>query len=212
MYKKVLLALASVIAITTMAVPANAATTPVIPSISAAAWWHWALETPAATNPVLDTTGARCGVNQAGPIFFLAGTFGGDAERTCTISSSKTLFFPIVNSSYGAFLNDPWNTRTVDYARTQAAAGLAGATFAVKLDGATVPTVHEKSIPTFIKLPEDNVFGATEADIPGLLLIPFVDEGDYATLSNLSKGAHTLVFSNATSNGAIHVTYHLNIV
>jgi len=33
-----------------------------------AAWWQWALEQPTPTNPLLDTTGANCGVAQSGPV------------------------------------------------------------------------------------------------------------------------------------------------
>ena len=32
----------------------------------AAAWWRWALETPASMNPLTDTTGEFAGVNQSG--------------------------------------------------------------------------------------------------------------------------------------------------
>src|SRR5947207_2608039 len=42
-----------------------------------ARWWQWVLAIPVATNPNLDTTGAHCGEGQAGPVWFLAGTFGG---------------------------------------------------------------------------------------------------------------------------------------
>ena len=61
-------------------------------------WWEWALSTPEANNPVLDLTGVDANVNQAGPVFFLAGTFGGDpVVRNVTIESGKALFIPILN-------------------------------------------------------------------------------------------------------------------
>jgi hypothetical protein len=81
--------------------------TPVIPPTSkkvrqtyqelAAARWNWALQFPAATNPVEDPTGESCHLGQQGPVWFLAGTFGGTVTRTCTIPEGKFLFFPIVN-------------------------------------------------------------------------------------------------------------------
>ena len=61
-----------------------------------AEWWQWVLGIPQATNPQLDTTGEFCDVNQpASPFWFLAGTFGGDAARSCTIPAGKLLFFPL---------------------------------------------------------------------------------------------------------------------
>jgi len=63
-----------------------------------AAWWQWALLPPASANPVTDPTGALAGVGQSGPVWFLAGTFGGTAERTCTIPAGKGLFFPIIDA------------------------------------------------------------------------------------------------------------------
>src|SRR4051812_33587526 len=42
-----------------------------------AAWWTWAYRIPAATNPVSDPTGEFCHEGQSGPVFFLAGNFGG---------------------------------------------------------------------------------------------------------------------------------------
>src|SRR5574341_1319356 len=44
-----------------------------------ARWWQWGLGQPAATNPIDDPTGAFCDVGQSGPVWFLAGTFGGAA-------------------------------------------------------------------------------------------------------------------------------------
>ena len=36
--------------------------------------------------------------SQSGPVWFLAGTFGGKAERTCTIPSGKAILFPPINT------------------------------------------------------------------------------------------------------------------
>src|SRR5262249_7983648 len=62
-----------------------------------AQWWQWVLSIPAATNPNLDTTGANCGMGQAGPVWFLAGAFGGTFTRFCTVPAGKALFFAILN-------------------------------------------------------------------------------------------------------------------
>src|SRR5262245_36308823 len=42
-----------------------------------ARWWQWLLAIPAPVNPNLDPTGANCGQGQSGPVWFVAGNFGG---------------------------------------------------------------------------------------------------------------------------------------
>jgi hypothetical protein len=53
---------------------------------------------PRRSNPLSDRTGKYCGRNQIDPdVWFLAGTFGGNVKRTCTIPKSRAILFPIVN-------------------------------------------------------------------------------------------------------------------
>src|SRR6516225_8932604 len=75
-----------------LAAPTFAPTLPTRPHLKAygdwaALWWQWAVGTPADVNPVLDTTGANCAVNQPVPgVFLLAGSFSsGTINRTCTV-------------------------------------------------------------------------------------------------------------------------------
>lgn len=64
-----------------------------------AQWWVWASTIlPLEQNPIVDPTGEFCTAGQSGPVFFLAGTFGDPATRTCTVPAGKALFFPIVNA------------------------------------------------------------------------------------------------------------------
>ena len=65
-----------------------------------AQWWQWAISIPPSHNPLLDTTGEKCMVGQRGPIWFLAGVFGGSAAvtRNCTVPDNVSLFFPVANS------------------------------------------------------------------------------------------------------------------
>jgi len=63
-----------------------------------AAWWQYVLAQPASSNPLLDPTGANCGVGQSGNVFFLVGTTSGTVTRNdCTLPAGKALFFPLVN-------------------------------------------------------------------------------------------------------------------
>src|SRR5579875_1558172 len=62
------------------------------------AWWSWILTLPVSTNPLADTTGAFAHVNNAGPVFFLAGSAGsGFTSRTFTVPAGTPLFFPLAD-------------------------------------------------------------------------------------------------------------------
>lgn len=60
-------------------------------------WWTWASTEPAPTNPVGDEDGSACGRNQPEDVWFLAGTFGTQAERNCAVPEGVPLAFPLVN-------------------------------------------------------------------------------------------------------------------
>jgi hypothetical protein len=67
-------------------------------------WTQWAMSNPWSTGPINDPTGAACAMGQDGPVWFLAGTSGGDAVRECTVPSLQPIFFPLVN-----YFNTPPN-------------------------------------------------------------------------------------------------------
>src|ERR1051325_2671947 len=62
-----------------------------------ARWWSWAYSIPLSMNPIFDTTGIDCALNQSGPVWFLAGTNGFSATRNCVVPAGKMIFFPIIN-------------------------------------------------------------------------------------------------------------------
>lgn len=63
-----------------------------------AAWWTWAVQAPASTNPLLDKTGAFANVDNNGPVFFVAGNLSGTATRHFTAPIGKPILFPLVNT------------------------------------------------------------------------------------------------------------------
>jgi hypothetical protein len=84
----------------------------------AAEWWQWALGIPEAVNPLTDPTGAHCAQRQVDEVWFLAGSVATDpVVRRCEVPAGKALFFPLINTFYGAFLNDPPDTRTEPFVR-----------------------------------------------------------------------------------------------
>jgi hypothetical protein len=164
-----------------------------------AAWWQWALQTEASINPLLDKGSCRSG--QSGNVWFLGGTLGGDNQaitRECTIPPNKSLYFPLINYFYGAFLNDPPEQRTVEYVRASVACQPA-TQLKVEIDGVAVanPAQYFVKSPVFkVKLPVDNVFGLKEGVGPNqalkLILSPSVDQGYYLFLKPLKPGRHTI--------------------
>jgi hypothetical protein len=84
----------------------------------AAEWWQWALGIPAAVNPLTDKTGEYCAQRQVDEAWFLAGTVSpGPVVRSCMVLAGKSLFFPLINNFYRAFLNDPPDTRAEEFVR-----------------------------------------------------------------------------------------------
>jgi hypothetical protein len=62
-----------------------------------ARWWQWVLSIAKTDNPLVDQNGENCANNQSGPVWFLAGTLKGPADRSCTIPADKAILFPVIN-------------------------------------------------------------------------------------------------------------------
>jgi hypothetical protein len=59
-------------------------------------FWQWLVSIPADRNPVTDRTGLHCGEAQVGqPLFNLAFSDMGGAERTCTLPTGQHLLIPL---------------------------------------------------------------------------------------------------------------------
>ena len=76
------------------------------PAALTARWWQWVISIGQSENPLLDPTGADCAVGQEGPVWFLGGTFGGPATRSCTVPAGKALLIPVLNVLDGAVAFD----------------------------------------------------------------------------------------------------------
>lgn len=178
-----------------------------------AAWWAWVLSIPKAENPNFDTTGEFCHVGQEGPVWFVAGNFGGENTRSCTVPAGKALFIPIFNYVYWApedlsFVRDVvapsqgWDLTGlteeeilrmgVNWASDHATA------LSVTIDGVAVvdPWQYRAESSAFsIELSnmlEDYGYA------PGPRS-PNVSDGYWIMLRPLSRGQHTINFSSAGS-------------
>lgn len=111
----------------------------------AAEWWQWVRAIPAEQNPLLD---APCNVQQEGPVFFLAGNFGGTGTRSCAVPADKALFFPLFNVSYSScpeIVKDESYTcdqaKSEEYLHTSAKALMdtEGIALTLEIDGVAIP-------------------------------------------------------------------------
>lgn len=175
----------------------------------AASWLQWALSIPADQSPLLDTTGEFCHVGQSGPVFFLAGNFGGTTVRQCTVPEGKALFFPLLNFFWVQTPFDP--PYTIEELRDIVGPPMDGAILTCEIDGRPIKNLssyREESVVFTTTLPEGNLFGIDAGDYA-----PCLDNGYYLMLWPLKKGRHTIHFTGETADHsfAVDVTYYLTV-
>jgi hypothetical protein len=62
-----------------------------------ASQWQWAVSFDTTMdNPFTDTTGAHAGLNQSGPVFYLAGTTGGSETRSFSVPAGLHILVPLL--------------------------------------------------------------------------------------------------------------------
>lgn len=186
-------------------------------------WLRWMVGQPYSTGPVTDPTGAACAEDQSGKVWYLAGTDGGPAERTCEIPEGKALFFPLVNA-WGIAPEELFATpeeleeALVGIGEYFAANREATCTLMLTLDGEPfLETLeeHDASLwaqvldPFTVEMDADNYAGLPAGEYPIAVIA-----GHWALLSPLPPGEHTLVFGGAQCEGEdisfeTSVTYHL---
>lgn len=110
-------------------------------------WWQWANRVPPGVRPYQDPSGAQCGLNQSGDVWFLAGTDGtADINRRCKLTSDKYVFFPVI-AMLGS--SRPGTTLTCAQAIARAMANNGHLAHAeVLIDGEAVPQLASHRIGT----------------------------------------------------------------
>lgn len=188
----------------------------------AGAWSQWVLEHPATNHPLLDQTGADCDETQKGKVWFLAGNFGGETHRACTIPNGKALFFPVFNGWVDNV--DPFGPPT-ELTEEELAGICEGfvanpSLLAVEIDGKAVKKLSRYAIDPVLfsyDMPEEdslydvlapgNEF-AGEVPEPGAVAC-----GTFLLLEPLARGPHELRIQAANSDGSfsLDVTYELTV-
>lgn len=155
-----------------------------------AIWCKWLLSIPKESSPVIDNTGKNCSYRQRGPVWFLAGTLGGRADRKCSIPEGKGILFPIVvkECSYAEDIDIKAETELefrvkedMDNVRYMEAS-----VDAVPLEGLERYRTHSELFNALF--PSDNIYGVQA----GITLA--VCEGYWILLKPLPRGRHTIYF------------------
>ena len=179
-------------------------------------WWNWAVHEPDATNAITDTTGEDAHLNQSGPVWFLAGTFGFDVVRDVTVPEGKTLFFPLLNSLW--WVPEDGATEAEVRALANAQIDPASVLYAT-VDGSQVLNVFsyraESPAGGFVlEVPAGSILTESGYD-PGDR-DPAVADGYWVALEPLSVGDHVVRFVAAVGDpGApdfeLDVTYNVHV-
>ncbi|KUO19676.1 signal protein [Streptomyces dysideae] len=174
--------------------PASAVQSPAQARLSSEAlqsrWWTWAMSEPEGTNPVADEDGSECGRNQPQDVWFLAGTFGAQAERTCSVPDGVPLAFPLVNLIGGP-------ADCTDF--------MSAAKGSAVLDGKRVDseTIRGEAI---------TARGVTENPITGTDgRFRVTGCGLWVQLPPLQPGKHTLTIRGQSEDFAVGVDYSLTV-
>lgn len=159
----------------------------------AQAWWTWAASEPDETNPVVDDSGIDCDRNQPSDVWFLAGTFGGRAARTCSVPVGRELFFPVLNSICGV--------------RGDCATWFDDAERSATVDGVAVEVREIDIGPVEIRTKEGNSITHSGGVVSAIVA------GWWVRIPPLSLGRHSVEIHGRSREGfEVFVTYELDIV
>jgi hypothetical protein len=182
-----------------------------------AKWWQWAYSIPKERNPITDTSGANCAQGQKGPVWFLAGTTGGPAERTCNIPAGKAVLFPVVAAecSYAEYPQ----LKTEQQLRSCAASQEDHVTLQASVDGTNIQGLqgYRAQSPLFnFTVPKNNIVGISTDSSNNT---QGVSNGYWVFLKPVTAGSHTVHFSGVSTTYAAtgvntystEVKYHLTV-
>ena len=189
-----------------------------------AEWWLWMGQFPLADNPITDPDGSRGGAEYqpGGRVWYLAGTFGGPAERSVEVPVGTSLLFPLINwdvwspedcwwigasnepdpcsaEDLQLFLDDFFGNHIT---------GLS-----VILDGEPVPNLfaYRATSGPFTMPIEPGTLWNDIGYSPGPRY-PNLSDGYYVMLKPLTPGEHLLTFSaEVDGNTGQEVVYHLTV-
>lgn len=175
------------------------------------AWWQWVSNFSTDDNPILQNGDVDCSAGQSGKVWYLAGTFGGSAERTCSIKKNRAIFFPLFNAIF-------WTPEDCDdepSCRADASAAIDPLTsWTCTVDGTpcvwSAQIVRAQSDARPLNLPEGS-FAVTDLGYPPGVREISIADGYWVILDPLPTGLHTIHFTSTAPGFTLDVTYHLTV-
>ncbi|NOT10242.1 MAG: hypothetical protein HOP23_00145 [Methylococcaceae bacterium] len=180
------------------------------------AWWQWAFKFDTTHNPITQDGDVDCFAGQSGKVWFLAGTFGGLAERTCTIKKGKAIFFPLFNGVFWTQVNPAVPEDCTD--EKSCRSGVSDMIDAIKGWTCTVDGTPCVWFTQIVRAQSD----ARPLNVPvGSFLIDFgyasgrreisISDGYWVMLDPLPSGPHIIEFTSEAPGFSLGVTYNLTV-
>jgi hypothetical protein len=161
-------------------------------------WWQWAHSISKLMNPVTDQTGVNAGINQEGPVWFLAGTFGEKkvAKRLCCMPYGKAILFPVINYEMNELENSQIRTgpELVSHVKKDIDDIIVKKVF---VNGNELPAFRVQSDPVIFGL---YIVDDNSMNIPGGYTRAAAD-GYWVFLKPLVPGTHNIYFHGACAGG-----------
>jgi hypothetical protein len=176
-------------------------------------FWKWVIAIPQNVNPNNDATGKNCAINQKDTnLWYLAPTFGGAAERTCTIPKERSILFPLLAAECNYLENKELKTESQLRTCAKQSNDAGSRSMDVTIDGVKLKNLENYRAQSVfdITFPPNNIFSVKSA-----INTKVASDGFWVFLKPLSSGKHELEFSasqinpSEVSNYNTHVKYHL---
>ena len=195
------------------------ATPPVFPPNSAphgqsygewtANWWQQVIAIPEAENPLFENGPVNCNLGK-GKVVFLVGTFGGTADRSCTVPPGTALLLPVINSGCTTATGDGDTEAELRACAEQIADSFDIDGLKVSVDGKPVTGLEQFRFasPLFtINVPAGSILGNTVEAGPTDAVV----DGYYVMLTPLTPGVHTVTFGGTADGFSTETTYHITV-
>jgi hypothetical protein len=165
-------------------------------------WWRWLLSSPNIENPAVDKSGSYSKLSQENKnVWFLAGTFGGFAERECKVPAGKSILMPIIN--YECSFADEPSITTIDELELKCQSEIDDIkNLVLIIDDFSICNLHKYRVrsPIFqVRLQEQNILGAN----PGPTKM--ITDGFWIFLKPLEIGTHKLISTGSCRSGKIKI-------
>jgi hypothetical protein len=176
-------------------------------------FWKWIVPIPQNDNPNQDPTGAKCAINQSNAnVWYLAPTFGGAAERTCTIPAGKSILFPLLVTECNYLENPELKTESQLLTCAKQGNDVGSRSMEATVDGVNLKNLENYRVQSQIfdiTFPANNVFSVAPGKTKD------ASDGFWVFLKPLPIGKHEVDFSasqidpSGVNNYNTQVKYHI---